>query len=69
MIRKVINLKEKLRINKYYKRIFESLIYDVYYDEEFKRIIIYGPITTKHFNHIKKMLRFSPYEYDNIIVQ
>jgi hypothetical protein len=55
--------------NKDLKRVYENLIYEIYYNEKTKTIIIYEPMQVEHFIKFKKMLRNSVYEIKNIVIQ
>ena len=55
--------------NKNLKRVYENLIYEIYYNEKTKTIIIYEPMQVQHFIKFKKMLKNSIYEVKNIILQ
>ena len=55
--------------NKDIKRVYENLIYEIYYNHKTKTLIICDAITVDHFIKLKKMLKNSVYEIKNIIVQ
>lgn len=62
-------MRETIWGNKNLKRVYENLIYEIYYNEKTKTIIIYEPMQVQHFIKFKKMLRNSIYEVKNIIIQ
>lgn len=55
--------------NKDLKRVYENLIYEIYYNVKTKTIIICEPMQVEHFIKFKKMLRNSVYEIKNIVIQ
>ena len=57
-----------MRITEYFERVFEDCDYEVYYDNKFKRFIIYGGINVYYFMYIKKRIKYSGREYKDIIV-
>ena len=57
-----------MRITEHFERVFDDCDYEVYYDNEFKRFIIYGGINVYYFMYIKKRIKYSGREYKDIIV-
>lgn len=62
-------IRETIWRNKNLKRVYENLIYEIYYNEKTKTLIICDAITVDHFIKLKKMLKNSVYDIKNIIVQ
>lgn len=58
----------KPKITEHFERVFLDSDYEVYYDNEFKRFIIYGGINVYYFMYLKKRIKYSGYDYKDIVV-